>query len=151
MAAGTLLATARAPALVVLAAMLGNVAVSTGETGPFLSIEQVLVARAAGARDLTLRMSLYNLVGYVASGLGALAVAGLRDAPTAAGGPGSFRLLFWLFALAGGIQVLLYARLPDAPLRPPATGAEATRAEASQLRIGRIARRSSRGWSGWLV
>src|SRR5262245_41085251 len=43
--AGTLLATARVPGLVVLAAMLGNVAVSTGETGPFLSIEQVLVAR----------------------------------------------------------------------------------------------------------
>jgi len=41
-AAGVLLATARVPALVVLAAMLGNVAVSTGETGPFLSIEQVL-------------------------------------------------------------------------------------------------------------
>jgi MFS family permease len=121
--AGVLLATGRTPATVVLAAMLGNVAVSTGETGPFLSIEQVLVARAAGARDLTLRMSLYNLVGYVASGLGALAVAGLRDAPAADGGPGSFRLLFWLFALAGGVQVLLYTRLPDVPVRPPATGA----------------------------
>ena len=31
--AGVLLATARGPALVILAAMLGNVAVSTGETG----------------------------------------------------------------------------------------------------------------------
>ena len=82
--AGVLLATARTPALVVLAAMLGNVAVSAGETGPFLSIEQVLVARAAAGRDLTLRMSLYNLVGYVAMGLGALVVAALPGGNSAA-------------------------------------------------------------------
>jgi MFS family permease len=125
MAAGMLLATARAPALVVLAAMLGNVAVSTGETGPFLSIEQVLVARAAAGRDLTLRMSLYNLVGYVAAGLGALTVAALPPAgPHASAGPtGSYALLFWLFALSGAVQALLYARLPDVRARPPATGA----------------------------
>ena len=124
-AAGALLATARTPALVILAAMLGNVAVSTGETGPFLSIEQVLVARAAGGRDLTLRMSLYNLVGYVASALGALAVAVLRGGgvPTDGGGQGDFGVLFWLFACSGGIQALLYARLPDAPVRRPTAGA----------------------------
>ena len=120
MGAGVLLATARAPALVVLAAMLGNVAVSTGETGPFLSIEQVLVARTAAGRDLTLRMSLYNLVGYVASGLGALAVAALPGGDGHAG----YGLLFWLFALSGGIQALLYARLPDIPVRPPQAGAQ---------------------------
>jgi predicted MFS family arabinose efflux permease len=114
--AGVLLATARVPGLVVLAAMLGNVAVSTGETGPFLSIEQVLVARAAAGRDLTLRMSLYNLVGYVASGLGALTVAALPA--------GGYGLLFWLFALSGGVQALLYARLPDVPVRAPMAGAQ---------------------------
>jgi MFS family permease len=125
MGAGVLLATARAPALVVLAAMLGNVAVSTGETGPFLSIEQVLVARAAAGRDLTLRMSLYNLVGYVASGLGALAVAALPGGEGHANGAGSagYGILFWLFALSGGVQALLYARLPDIPVRPPVAGA----------------------------
>ena len=113
-AAGVLLATARTPALVVLAAMLGNVAVSAGETGPFLSIEQVLVARAAAGRDLTLRMSLYNLVGYVAMGLGALVVAVL---------PGeSYGPLFWLFAISGAVQALLYLKLPDAPVRRPGSG-----------------------------
>ena len=114
--AGVLLATARGPGLVVLAAMLGNVAVSTGETGPFLSIEQVLVARAAAGRDLTLRMSLYNLVGYIASGLGALTVAALPA--------GNYGVLFWLFALSGGVQALLYARLPDVPVRAPMAGAQ---------------------------
>jgi predicted MFS family arabinose efflux permease len=124
--AGVLLATARVPALVVLAAMLGNVAVSAGETGPFLSIEQVLVARAAG-RDLTLRMSLYNLVGYVASGLGALAVGALPDGGavggTGAAGLGGHGLLFWLFAASGVVQVLLYARLPNTSVGPAAAGA----------------------------
>jgi MFS family permease len=125
MAAGVLLATARAPALVVVAAMLGNVAVSSGETGPFLSIEQVLVTRAAAGRDLTLRMSLYNLVGYVAAALGALTVAALPGSggPAGAGGPAGYRTLFWLFALSGAVQALLYARLPDVPVRPPPAGA----------------------------
>jgi hypothetical protein len=126
-AAGVLLATARVPALVVLAAMLGNVAVSTGETGPFLSIEQVLVARAAAGRDLTLRMSLYNLVGYVASGLGALTVAALPGGRQADGmgaaGLGGHALLFWLFAISGVVQALLYSRLPDIPVAPAAAGA----------------------------
>ena len=122
--AGVLLATARTPALVVLAAMLGNVAVSAGETGPFLSIEQVLVARAAAGRDLTLRMSLYNLVGTSPSGLGALVVAALPGGGTAFGsGHPAPTPLFWLFALSGIVQVLLYARLPDIPVRPPAAGA----------------------------
>src|SRR5262249_17094473 len=88
-AAGVLLATARVPGLVVLAAMLGNVAVSMGETGPFLSIEQVLVARAVSGAGLTLRMSLYNLVGYAASGLGALTVAALASGPRAEGSSGT--------------------------------------------------------------
>ncbi len=134
LAAGVLLATARGPALVVLAAMIGNVAVSTGETGPFLSIEQVLVARAAAGRDLTLRMSLYNLVGYVAAGLGALTVAALPHAGAA--GPDGSAPLFWLFALSGGVQALLYARLPDVPVRPAAAGA---RRRPSRRFIYRIA------------
>lgn len=135
--AGVLLATARVPGLVVLAAMLGNVAVSTGETGPFLSVEQVLVARASAGRDLTLRMSLYNLVGYVASGLGALTVAALPEGGGSVvgagaislslrslGGQGGYGVLFWLFALSGGVQALLYARLPDVPVRAPVAGAQ---------------------------
>jgi MFS family permease len=132
--AGVLLATARAPAVVILAAMVGNVAVSTGETGPFLSIEQVLVARAAAGRDLTLRMSVYSLIGYVAAGLGALAVA---TGPGASGrdGPG---LLFWLFAVAGGVQAALYARLPDAPARAPRTGARPPPARRLIYRIAAL-------------
>src|SRR5262245_41301817 len=125
-AAGVLLATARVPALVVLASMLGNVAVSMGETGPFLSIEQVLVARAADGGSLTLRMSLYNLVGYAASGLGALTVAALPGGRHAEGagatGLGGDGLLFWLFALSGIAQTVLYARLPETSVLQASAG-----------------------------
>jgi hypothetical protein len=112
--AGTLLATTAAPALVVVAAMLGNVAVSTGESGPFLSIEQVLVTRASASGALTRHMSVYYLVGYLAAGIGALAVTALPTAAGAAPGTAAPGLagLFWLFAASGLAQVLLYARLP---------------------------------------
>jgi MFS family permease len=113
--AGILLATAHTPALVVLAAMLGNVALSGADSGPFMSIEQVLVSRAVAREQLTLRMSLYFLVALVASALGALVVGTVPE-------DGGYAPLFWLFALSGGVQALLYARLPETPARPTPAG-----------------------------
>jgi len=89
------------PWVVVLAAMIGNVAVGTGETGPFLSIEQVVLTRAVAGQRRTTVLSVYNLLGYAAAGLGA-AVVGLA-APSA---------LFGLFLAVAIFQALLYARLP---------------------------------------
>ncbi|MGH7419489.1 MAG: MFS transporter, partial [Candidatus Rokuibacteriota bacterium] len=59
------------PWLIVVAAMVGNLAVGTGETGPFLTLEQVAVTRATPRERLTTALSLYNLAGYGASALGA--------------------------------------------------------------------------------
>src|SRR5262245_50459072 len=59
----------RDPWVVVAAAMIGNLAVGTGETGPFLSLEQVIVSRAALPEQLTTALSLYNLAGYGAGAL----------------------------------------------------------------------------------
>src|SRR6266700_3870810 len=47
--AAVIFLSSRDPRLVVLAAILGNVAVGTGETGPFLTLEQVRIARAVAA------------------------------------------------------------------------------------------------------
>ena len=76
-------------------------------------------------------MSLYNLVGYVAMGLGALVVAAV---PGSGYGP-----LFWLFAVSGGLQALLYARLPETAARAPAVGPRQLPSEASST----ASRRSS--------
>ncbi len=108
-AAGIFLAS-REPWLVVAAAMVGNLAVGTGETGPFLSLEQVAVTRATSRERLTTVLSLYNLTGYVAAALGAALMAWTRTTPG---------VLFTVFLGAGVLQVALYALLRDAaPARP---------------------------------
>ena len=112
--AAALLLVSEHPWVVVLAAMIGNVAVGTGETGPFLSIEQVVVARAVTGTRRTTVLSLYNLLGYAAGGLGA-AIVGLA-AP---------RALFAIFLAASVAQAVLYTRLPavvPAPRAPAGAG-----------------------------
>jgi MFS family permease len=110
--AAALLLTTSDPWVVVLAAMLGNVAVGTGETGPFLSVEQVVIARAAtGARRTTL-LSIYNLLGYAAAAVGA-GVVGLATP----------RWLFAAFLAAALVQVAAYGLLPSAPAGQRTTAA----------------------------
>jgi MFS family permease len=88
------------PWIVVVAAMLGNLAVGTGETGPFLALEQVVVTRDTPKDRLTTVLSFYNLTGYAAAALGAAAVGGALA---------SARVLFGAFLLSGLVQVAAYA------------------------------------------
>ena len=110
-AALLLLGTSWAP-LVVLAAILGNVAVGTGETGPFLTIEQVVLARAVPAARRTQVLSVYNFLGYGAGAVGAAAV----------GVAGGYRALFVVFLAAAGVQLVAYARLGGSAAPPRAPG-----------------------------
>jgi MFS family permease len=109
-----LLLTSSWPPLIVVAAILGNVAVGTGETGPFLAIEQVVMARAVPAVRRTHVLGLYNFLGYGAGAVGA-AVIGVVPEP---------RALFVIFLGAAVIQALAYTRLlaGAAPVRPAAGG-----------------------------
>jgi MFS family permease len=104
-AAGVILLAAHGPWLVIVGAMLGNVAVGVGETGPFLSIEQVIIARAVSPAQRTTVLSLYNLLGYAAAALGAAAVV-----------VGTPRTLFAVFLAAALVQVAAYAALGATPL-----------------------------------
>ena len=106
--AALLLLVTREPWLVVLAAMLGNVAVGTGETGPFLTMEQVVVARAVGAERRTWILSLYNLIGYASAALGALLVG------IAVG----WQALFIVFLATAVLQALAYRLLPEGVAGP---------------------------------
>src|SRR5215510_12792715 len=63
-ASALLLLSSTSPAVVILAAVIGNVAVGTGETGPFLTIEQVVIARVVAAARRTHVLGLYNFLGY---------------------------------------------------------------------------------------
>jgi len=100
------------PWLVVIAAMAGNLAVGTGETGPILTLEQVAVTRATPRERLTTTLSLYNLAGYGASALGAAAVGRGGTSP---------RILFLVFLLGGLVQMTAYALMRPDPGRAPAT------------------------------
>jgi predicted MFS family arabinose efflux permease len=110
-AAALVFLAARDPGLVVLGAMLGNLAVGTGETGPFLTLEQVIVARAAPRERLTSALSLYNLAGYASAALGAALVSRLGSRPLA---------LFAIFLVGSLAQVAIYAAIRQrSPLSHP--------------------------------
>ena len=96
------------PWVVVAAAMAGNLAVGTGETGPFHSLEQVIVARDTPRERLTTVLSWYNLMGYAAAGLGAAAVTRLGASPEP---------LFLLFLLSGLVQMAAYGLMSRVPAR----------------------------------
>lgn len=98
----------RVPWVVVAAAMIGNVAVGTGETGPFLTIEQVVVARAVGGSRRTFVLSVYNLLGYGAAAAGAATIAVVKD----------YRTLFGIFLATAVVQGVAYVLLPS---RAPST------------------------------
>src|SRR5262249_21537086 len=98
----------REPWIAVAAAMIGNVAVGTGETGPFLTVEQVVVTRDTPRERLTHVLSLYNLLGYAAAGLGASAVGQASVSP---------RALFAVFLVGGLVQVAAYAFMHVEPAR----------------------------------
>jgi len=118
----------RQPWLVVVAAMIGNLAVSTGETGPFLALEQVIVTRATGRAHLTMALAFYNLAGYAAAGLGAAAVTRAGAAP---------RSLFTLFLVSGLVQIAAYALLSSE--RPPSMDGRSAAGMPSRPFVRRIA------------
>ena len=111
----------RHPALVVLAAMLGNLAVGTGETGPFLTVEQVVIARATSPARRTTALSAYNLLGYGSAALGAAVV-----------GAATPRALFAAFLGAAGVQAVAYAALPR--VRPALRAVADTRPSSTIIR-----------------
>ena len=109
--AGAILFSFRDPWLVVVAAMLGNISVSTGESGAFLSLEQVVLTRALPPERRTWLFGIYNLLGAGAAALGSAFVAASS----------SLQLLFALFCAIAGVQALAYRALPAA--RPVARSA----------------------------
>ena len=100
--AAVIFLSSRDPRLVVLAAILGNVAVGTGETGPFLTLEQVRITRAIPGSRRTVALSVYNFLGYAAAALGAVTVGALA----------AYRPLFVIFLAGAAVQCAAYACLP---------------------------------------
>jgi len=92
----------------VLAGIVGNMTVGSGEVGPFLSLEQAMLPRTCSAQRRTLAFSIYNLVGYGASSVGAL-LTGLSQ--FFGSGIGSYRPLFLAYLVSGLLGAFLYSTL----------------------------------------
>lgn len=127
-ASALLLLASDQPWLIVAAAMIGNLAVGTGETGPFLTLEQVAVTRASPRAELTTALSRYNLAGYGAAAVGAAAVARAGASP---------RLLFAVFLLGGLVQIAAYALMRSDT--PPARVRRSLAATPSRPLVHRLA------------
>jgi MFS family permease len=92
----------------VLAGIVGNMTVGAGEVGPFLSIEQAILPQTCDSKHRTMTFSIYNLVGYASSSVGAL----LATIPQYVGsGPAAYRPLFLGYLVSGLAGSLLYSRL----------------------------------------
>jgi MFS family permease len=106
--AGLLLFTSDSLWAPVAAGIIGNMTVGAGEVGPFLTLEQAILPGASNSERRTLGFSVYNIVGYVSSSVGALLV-GLPQYI----GPGieGFRPLFLAYLVSGLTGAFLYSRL----------------------------------------
>jgi MFS family permease len=94
----------------VLAGLIGNMSVGSGETGPYLSLDQAILPRTTALNRRTLMFSLYNLTGYAASSVGSL-LAGL---PHYLGvGISSYRPMFLAYLASGLFGMFLYSRLSE--------------------------------------
>jgi MFS family permease len=97
-----------------LAALTGTISVTSTEVGAFLAVEQAILPQTAPTGQRTLLFSLYNLAGYVAAAIGALAtglpalLAGVMARAT------TQHLLFRVYGLAGAANALVVWQLSPA-------------------------------------
>jgi MFS family permease len=107
--------------LLVLAATIGVISPSGGEVGPFLSVEQAGLAQTIDAKRRTGVFAWYNLAGYLATAVGALAAGALAHRLQLHGWAAlaTYRLLFWIYAALGALLGLLAWRLTTAVEAPP--------------------------------
>ena len=102
-------------------AFFGTMNPSTGDLGMLVPLEHAMIARSVADRERTAAFAKYSLIGALATAAGALAAA----APDLLGPFGigkltALKILFYGYAVLGGLSALLYARLPHAEMKSAA-------------------------------
>ncbi len=120
MFAGLLFAVTRSFAPLLIAATVGVISPSGNEVGPFLSIEQAALSQILPNEARTQVFAWYNLVGSIATALGALGGGGLAQFLQASGNTplDSYRVIIIGYALLGLLLALLFTRLSTATEAP---------------------------------
>ena len=114
--AGIVFAAAREPILLLVAATIGVISPSGNEVGPFLAVEQAALSQSIPSTRRTHVFAWYNLVGSVATAVGALS-AGLVAQGLQASGTGvldSYRAIVIAYSVIGILLVLGFRRLSPA-------------------------------------
>jgi MFS family permease len=123
--AGLLFAFTKNFFLLVVAATIGVISPSGNEVGPFLSIEQAALSQIVAGGERTQAFAWYNLLGSVATALGALSGGALAQAAQQIGLPAlqSYRVIVIGYAAMGGLLGALFVKLSPA-IETPASLSE---------------------------
>ncbi len=119
--------------LLVLAATIGVISPSGNEVGPFLSVEQAALSQVVADERRTHLFGWYNLVGSLATALGALVSGSLTQLLQNRGMPAaeSYRTVVWGYAGAGAVLAVMFLWLTRAVEIPPrAKGSQSAGARA---------------------
>ncbi len=146
--AGLSFAVTDAVPLLILAATVGVISPTGNEVGPFLAVEQAALSQATPDARRTPTFAWYNLAGYVATAVGALAAGFLSQGLQAAGlaAVDSYRAIVVGYGLAGLVMAAVFWRVGDgveASLALPADDGIARRLGLGRRSRGIVARLSA--------
>jgi MFS family permease len=113
--AGLLFAVTNRYPLLILASLTGTIGATSGEVGPFLTLEQAILPQTAPAKRRNLLFGVYNMVGGLAGAGGALfaATPALLQSRYAFTELTALRLMFVFYAILAGAALMLILRLSD--------------------------------------
>ncbi len=99
--------------LLILASLTGTVGATSGEVGPFLSLEQAILPQTVAAGHRTRLFSVYNTLGALAGSLGALAAGtpALLQRWLGMDAAGAFRTMFLVYAACAVVTLVVFRRL----------------------------------------
>ncbi|HEV7809883.1 MAG TPA: MFS transporter [Candidatus Limnocylindrales bacterium] len=121
--AGIVFALTNSLPLLILAATIGVISPTGNEVGPFLAVEQAALSQATPDRRRTPVFAWYNLAGYVATAVGALA-AGIVGQLLIVGGSApadAYRVVVVAYAAVGILMAIVFWRVGSAVELPSAT------------------------------
>lgn len=116
MAAGVVFVLTHNPVLLIIAAIIGVISPSGNEIGPFLPVEQAILAELVTKERRTGLFAWYNLSGSLATAFGALAGGFLSKILQNTGmiPLDTYRIILLGYAIIGGILALVFTRLSPA-------------------------------------
>lgn len=133
--------------LLILAGTIGVISPTGNEVGPFLAVEQAALSQATPDARRTPTFAWYNLAGYIATAVGALAAGLVGQALLASGltEADAYRAVVIGYALVGLVMAAVFWRISpavEAPVAPPADDGLARRLGLGPRSRGIVARLS---------